>query len=240
MTALGQLYLDIPVYDSTFAYEIPGKIEAEEYYRQKGLFAELTSDTDGLMNIGYTDAGDWLKYKINVPQGGEYQLISRYAGTAAGRFDIYVDDVKKATVNTSNTGGWQTWSSIATSINLEAGEHLLKLAVVNSGFNLNWLKFEKGVVGISDFSLQNLTADVYPNPIQGNKFKIVFRNTVSDDLDIKLTDLTGKTVYTEKVEKFNGKEIGVDLGNVPGISKGIYSLSVRTTKGYMNKKIALF
>lgn len=240
MTALGQLYLDIPVYDSTFAYEIPGKIEAEEYYRQKGLFAELTSDTDGLMNIGYTDAGDWLKYKINVTQGGEYQLISRYAGTAAGRFDIYVDDVKKATVNTSNTGGWQTWSSIVTSINLEAGEHLLKLAVVNSGFNLNWLKFEKGVVGISDFSLQNLTADVYPNPIQGNKFKIVFRNTLSDDLDIKLTDLTGKTVYTEKVEKFNGKEIGVDLGNVPGISKGIYSLSVRTTKGYMNKKIALF
>jgi len=240
MTALGQLYLDIPVYDSTFINEIPGKIEAEEYYRQKGIFAELTSDTDGLMNIGYTDAGDWMKYKINVTESGEYQIITRYAGSAAGRFDIYIDDVKKATVNTTNTGGWQTWSSIVTSINMEAGQHLLKLAVVNSGFNLNWLKFEKGAAGINDLSMQKLTADVYPNPILDNKCKIVLKSSVSDNITIQVADLTGKIVFTEIVEKFNGNEISINLGNVAEISRGIYYLSVRTTKGYMNKKIVLF
>ena len=240
MTDLGQLYLNIPVYDSTFVNEIPGKIEAEEYYRQKGIFAELTTDADGLLNIGYTDAGDWLKYKINVSESGEYQIVTRYAGTATGRFDVYIDDVNKTTVNTTNTGGWQTWASVVTSINLPAGEHILKLAVVNAGFNINWLKFEKGAFGINDLSPQKLTADVYPNPIQGKQFKIVLQKSVSDDLSIYLIDLTGRSVLFKKVEQFTGKEITIDLGNVPEIDKGIYFLSIRSKKGYLNKKIVLF
>ena len=240
MTALGQIYLDVPVYDPAYINEVPGRIEAEEYYLQKGIFAEITNDTDGKMNIGYTEAGDWLKYKISVAGSGEYQLISRYAGTAAGIFDVYIDDVKKVTVNTTNTGSWQTWSSVVNSVYLEAGEHLLKLAVVNPGFNLNWLKFEKGTAGINDLSLQQIKADVYPNPVMDNKFKIVFKSRISAELTIQLIDLTGKIIYTNKVEKLNGKEIGIDLGNLPGISKGIYTLSVRSKEGYLNRKIALF
>ncbi len=118
MTDLGQIYLDIPVYDSTRVFQVPGRIEAEEYYLQNGLFAELTSDTDGFMNIGYTDSGDWLKYKIFVSENGVYTLSSRYAGTTAGQFDVYVDNVKKTTVNTTNTSGWQNWSSTLTPLNL--------------------------------------------------------------------------------------------------------------------------
>lgn len=239
MTALGQIYLDVPVYDPASVNELPGKIEVEEYYLQKGVFAELTGDTDGNMDIGYTEAGDWLKYKISVAESGEYQLISRYAGTAAGRFDVSVDDVKKASVYTTNTGGWQTWASVVNPVYLEAGEHMLNLDVISSGFNLNWLKFEKGAAGITN-SAQEYQADVYPNPIVGNKFKIVFRNSVSEDLTITIFDLTGKAIYTKKVEKFNGKEIGLDLGNLPEIGKGIYTLSVKSKKGYSNQKIALF
>lgn len=240
LTPLGQLYMDVPVYDSTFVNEVPGRIEAEEYYLQKGVFAELTNDTDGLMNVGYTDAGDWLKYKISVSESGEYQVITRYAGTGAGRFDVYLDDVKKATVNTSNTGSWQTWASVVNPISIEAGEHIVKLVVVNSGFNLNWLKFEKGAAGINDFNLQQLSAEVYPNPILENKFKIVFRDYISEELTIRITDITGKIIFTKNVEKLNGKEIGIDLGNLPGLSKGVYTLSVRSKKGYLNRKIALF
>ena len=240
MTALGQLYLDIPVYDSTFVNELPGRIEAEEYYLQNGVFAELTNDTDGSMNIGYTEAGDWLKYKISVTESGEYQLITRYSGTSSGKFDIYIDDVKKTTVNTTNTGGWQSWSSVVNSINLEAGEHILKLAVMSSGFNLNWLQFEKGAAGINDYNLIEIQADVYPNPIMDHKFRIVFRNYISEELTIQITDITGKIIFAKNVEKLNGKEIGIDLGNLPAISKGIYTLSVRSKEGYLNRKIALF
>lgn len=240
MTALGQIYLDIPVYDSSFVNEVPGRIEAEEYYLQKGLFGEITNDSDGYMNIGYTDAGDWLEYKISVAESGEYQLTTRYSGTAAGRFDVSVDDVKKIAVYTTNTGGWQTWTSVTNTINLEAGEHLLKLEVVTKGFNLNWIKFENGATGINELRLKQLKVNIYPNPITDNKFKLVFQNYIPADLAIQITDLTGKTLFTKKIEKLNGKEIGIDLSKVPGISKGIYTLSAWSKEGYVIKKIALF
>ena len=240
MTTLGQLYLDIPVYDSSYVNDVPGRIEAEEYYLQSGLFGELTSDVDGLMNIGYTDAGDWLKYKISVAASGEYQLTTRYSGTSAGSFDVYIDDVKKITVNTTNTGSRQTWASVTNSINLDAGKHILKLMVVNKGFNLNWIKFDKGAFGINETKLQELKAEVYPNPIIDRKFKIVFQGYISDDFAVRIIDRTGKAIFTKKVEKLNGKEVIVDLSNQNEVSKGIYILSVKSKNGYLNKKIVLF
>ena len=240
MTGLGQIYLDIPVYDSTFVNEVPGRIEAEEYYLQKGIFGELTDDVDGLMNVGYTDAGDWLEYKISVAESGDYQLTARYAGASAGKFDVYVDGIKKITVNTTSTSGWQSWASVTNSINLDAGEHRLKLEVVTKGFNLNWVRFDKGTIGINELSLLQLNAEVYPNPITDKKFKIVFQRTISDELTVQISDMTGKTVYTKKTEPLSSKEVGIDLSNVKEISKGIFTLSVKSKTGYLNKKIALF
>jgi hypothetical protein len=239
MTELGQLYLDIPVYDSSQVFQLPGRIEAEEYYRQSGVFGELTEDTDGFMNIGYTDAGDWMSYKISVAETGAYQLTTRYAGTAAGKYDVYIDDVRKATIYTSNTGGWQSWISNTNSISLEAGEHMLKILVTIKGFNLNWLNFVKGSAGINDPGLQLLTAEVYPNPITDNKFRIVFRDDIPEELTIHITDINGKIIHTRKTENLISKEIIIDLGNLP-LSKGIYTLSVRSKEGYLNRKIALF
>jgi len=180
MTDLGQLYLDIPVYDSSFVNEIPGRIEAEEYYLQNGVFAELTDDADGVMNVGYTDAGDWLKYKISVAESGAYQFTTRYAATAAGKFDVYIDDERKATIYTSNTNGWQSWASVTNPISLEAGEHMLKIVVVTKGFNLNWLNFVKGSAGINELSMTQLRAEVYPNPIIDKRFTIQFNSYCSN------------------------------------------------------------
>ena len=240
MSALGQIYLDIPVYDSTKVFQIPGRIEAEEYYKQSGIFGELTQDVDGFMNIGYTDSGDWLKYKISVSNSGTYTLTSRYAGTAAGSFNVYIDDVYLATVNTANTSGWQSWASALNTVNLTAGEHILKLLVVTKGFNLNWLSITEGAAGINEMSQNQLDATVYPNPVIDNKFKVTFKSFCSNDITIQLIDLSGKAVYTNKIEKLNGKDIEIDLNTNNNISKGIYNLSIKSKEGYLNKKIAIF
>lgn len=239
MTALGQLYIDIPVYDSTEVFQIPGRIEAEEYYLQNGIFAELTNDAEGFMNIGYTNPGDWLKYKISVSSAGFCNLTSRYSGTSAGKFDVYIDDVKKCTVNTTNTGGWQTWTSTTTPVNLTAGDHILKLQVVTSGFNLNWINFSSVTTGLNESNFQQLDATVYPNPVVGKRFKITFSSNSSDDITIQLIDLSGKTVYKDKIEKLNGTEIDVNLENLNNIRKGIYNLTLRSKEGYLNRKVVL-
>jgi len=240
MTDLGQIYLNVPVYDSTSMFQIPGRIEAEEYYKQSGLFGELTQDVDGFMNIGYTDTGDWLRYKIFVAKSGTYTITSRYAGTAAGSFNLYIDDVYTTTVNTTNTSGWQTWASVLNTVNLTAGEHVLKLSVVVKGFNLNWLSISEGAAGINEISLNQLDATVFPNPVIGKKFKVVFKSFCSNDITVQIIDISGKAVYSEKFEKLNGKEIEIDLNSNKDISKGIYNLSVKSREGYMNKRIALF
>jgi hypothetical protein len=238
MTALGQTYLNIPVFDSTKVSTIPGKIEAEEYYRQMGVFGELTKDADGFMDIGYTDIGDWLKYKVSVTENGTYTLTTRYAGTNAGKFDVYLDDVKKGTVSTTNTGGWQTWSTATSSINLTAGEHILKLQVVASGFNLNWINFSGITTGLNETILPSLDASVYPNPVVDKKFKISFNSSCTDDITVQLYDLSGKTVYTENFGTLNASEININLNHISEIRKGIYILFVKCKEGSLRRKIA--
>ena len=240
MTALGQIYLNIPVYDSTKVFQIPGRIEAEEYYKQSGIFGELTQDVDGFMNIGYTDVGDWLKYKISVSKSGTYTITSRYAGTTTGSFNIYIDDEYLSSVSTTNTSGWQTWASVLNTVNLTAGEHVLKLSVVTKGFNLNWLSITEGTAGIDEASLSQLDAIVFPNPVSNKKFKVTFKSFCANDISVQIIDLSGKAVYSEKIEKLNGKDIEIDLNSINDLSKGIYNLSIRSREGFLNKKVALF
>jgi hypothetical protein len=233
MTSLGQLYLDMPVYDSLQKFEIPGKIEAEEYYLQNGLFSELSNDIDGFMDIGYTDAGDWIKYKINVMEAGDYTITTRYAGTAAGKFDVYIDEIKKATINTMNSGGWQNWQSLNNSVSLPAGTHMLKIVAVTAGFNLNWFKFTKGAEGVEE-STSNTTVTISPNPVTDNHFKIFLDQSVNHSISIRLADASGKTIYS-KIENPNGNSLGINLNESPG--KGVYFLTVQSNEISCTTKI---
>jgi len=53
-------------------------------------------------------------------------------------------------------------------------------------------------------------------------------------------DLSGKTVYSNKIEKLSSKDVDIDLNTINDISKGIYNLSIRSKEGFLNKKVALF
>jgi len=88
LTELGQLYMDIPVYDTEQRFSIPGRIESEEYFLMSGLYAEPTSDTDGFLNMGWTDRGDWAEYKITVEKSGTYFLNGRVTGQTQAAADL--------------------------------------------------------------------------------------------------------------------------------------------------------
>lgn len=240
MTTLGQIYLDIPTYDSTQFFEIPGRIEAEEYYLQKGVFGEITNDVDGFMNIGYTENGDWLKYRVLVTESGNYAFTCRYAGTASGKFDVYLDSEKKASINTSNTGGWQNWKSLSVNVQLDAGEHILKLAMMSNGFNINWIRFDKGFAGIDDSQQKVLEASIYPNPVADKQFTIAFKNTLTAGLQIQLSDCAGRIVFSQQIQSYEGTKIPINLKEVNNIAKGIYTLRVKSGSSFLNQKIALF
>lgn len=120
---------------------LPATIEAESYTAQNGgLQTEACSE--GGLNVGWTDQGDWLEYVVNVPTAGTWTLEYRLAGYS-GSLDLLVDGASQGTTAAPATGGWQSWWTVPRSVNLSAGSHTIRLLVAAGGFNINWLKFSQ-------------------------------------------------------------------------------------------------
>ncbi|MBW8049631.1 MAG: T9SS type A sorting domain-containing protein [Cytophagales bacterium] len=89
--------------------------------------------------------------------------------------------------------------------------------------------------------LQNLTGlKIYPNPNTGEfiieiKNPRGFQNLVG--LEIKLLNTIGQVIYEEKLNKIKGTyQTKIDLS---GYAKGIYTLTITSNEGVINKKIII-
>ncbi|NUY80723.1 carbohydrate-binding protein [Flavobacterium sp. MAH-1] len=125
---------------------ISGTVQAEQFYANNGLQLETTSDVGGGQNIGYTDAGDSLEYLVNIAATGNYNIEYRVSGesqTGSVLLQLIADGSSQdvQTINFPPTGGWQTWQTVHADAILPAGRYILKVNVVNAGFNLNWIRF---------------------------------------------------------------------------------------------------
>lgn len=151
---------------------LPGQLEAEAFEVNQGLQLENTSDAGGGQNIGYTNTGDYLDYRIKVTQGGEFSLDLRVASAGqAGILEIQQMDGDKSvihstTVNIPVTGGWQTWQTIKASMTLDAGRGWLRLKIVQPEFNLNWIKFTNPLINSIEKTGRG-SLYFYPNPAEG-------------------------------------------------------------------------
>jgi endoglucanase len=152
-----------------YHFPIPGKIEAENFLENHGIQFEACTDTDGGQDAGYTDNGDYLTYRINVTEATDYTVDARLAANSqAGKIEVQqLNDsgtlLNKVTIDVPVTGGWQSWQTSSAKITLAQGTGILKLKVVQNGFNLNWVNFTKYVVsGIKDENQGSIK--VYPNP----------------------------------------------------------------------------
>ncbi len=143
---------------------IPGVIEAEDYDHGGEAVAYHDSDasnnggayrpaegvdlencSEGGYNLGWTVAGEWLKYTVDVDAGGDYAITSRVArGTAGvGAFHIEIDDVDvTGSIPVEDTGGWQNWVDKRSSVTLASGEQVVKIVIEAGDVNINYLAFE--------------------------------------------------------------------------------------------------
>ncbi|MCG8699484.1 MAG: carbohydrate-binding protein, partial [Bacteroidales bacterium] len=138
------------------AIALPKKIEAELFTKQSGIGTETTSDAGGGKNVGWINNGDWTEYKVDVTQGGSYDVGFRVAtGSSGGTINVKVNNVKVGSVKVSNTGGWQNWKTVSTKLNLSTGVKTLKFEYTGGAgflFNLNWANFQKAKTGTSGTS----------------------------------------------------------------------------------------
>ncbi len=121
------------------------RIEAEEYTDMSGIDVEDTNDAGGGMNVGWIDEGDYMTYTIVVPESGTYELLSRVASqSGSSGFTLSINSTDLVTQAVPGTGGWQSWQTVTSgTFNLTAGTHTFYVTAIGSGFNLNWLEFNK-------------------------------------------------------------------------------------------------
>jgi glucosylceramidase len=127
------------------------KVEAESYVEQHGWtdggsdFVENTPSASGGKDIGWTAAGNWLKYRIDVAQAGTYDLELRVAN-GTGAVDTNALSFRDATgtvlatVSVPDTQGWAAYQSVHAKVELAQGDQLVTVYCEKGGFNLDYFR----------------------------------------------------------------------------------------------------
>ncbi len=119
---------------------LPGQLEAEDYDAMSGIQTENCSE--GGRNVGWIETGDWMDYNVTVSSTATYRAEYRVASTGTtGSFSLRRGTIVLASYTVPNTGGWQTWATVSSNVNLTAGAQTLRILATGTGWNINWLRF---------------------------------------------------------------------------------------------------
>ena len=163
--------------------QIPGIIEAEDFdaggegytfhdsdnvnegdykpvYRSDSEGVDLVKGNNGCV-IGYTAAGEWLEYAVNVTKAGEYEYEATVSsGNDNAGFSIWMISVNElarlAKVNVPKTGNgdWNTYKVVKGKLGkpLEAGEQILVISIDSPYANIDKIELklvsETGINGV--------------------------------------------------------------------------------------------
>jgi hypothetical protein len=150
------------------AYHDIDAVNSGGAYRATGVDLQTTTDTGGGHNVGWTRAGEWLAYAVDVASSGTYNVDFRVASNGTGgTFHLEVDgtDVTGAT-SVPGTGGWQAWKTLTRSgVALPAGQHTLRLVMNSVGAtgsvgNFNYVRIGSTPTGAAVTVTTNTAAHV--------------------------------------------------------------------------------
>ncbi|WP_211441786.1 carbohydrate-binding protein [Collimonas humicola] len=127
-------------------YNAANTNQGGQYRSAEGVGIEASSDSGAGYDVGWTTAGEWLNYTVNVAATGSYTLQVRVASLGqGGNFHVNVDGTAATSQLTiPDTQGWQNWQTLSSSISLTAGQHVIQLYMDSAGSsgavgNFNWL-----------------------------------------------------------------------------------------------------
>lgn len=231
-------------------HAIPGTIQMEEFdeggngisYSDNSPGSEVTpvvnfrtdedvdiqtcTDAGGGYNVGYTKAGEWLEYTVNVATAGNYDIAFRLACNGTGRtVSVSVNGTALGTtLSVPNTGGWQTWSTASlTNLPLKAGQQVLRLTVgAVDDVNLNYISFTRSIATGLESELMSDVA-FYPNPFE-HSITLNFQNP----FEYKVFDISGRLMLQGIAS--GAVSVGEEL------QSGVYLLQVvMNEKPYLSK-----
>lgn len=121
-------------------------IQAENYFANNGVQTEATTDTGGGQNVGWIEANDWMAYSnITIPTTGTYTIEYRVASPSGGRLsaDLNGGGILLGEVAIPATGGWQNWTTVTQTVNMNAGTYNFGVFAKTGGWNINWIRIKR-------------------------------------------------------------------------------------------------
>jgi len=209
---------------------LPGRIQAENYdtggegvgyynttvgnpggaYRSDDVGIESTSDTGGGYDVGWLNTGEWLEYTVNpMDPSAIYSISVRVAAASSGgQLRVRLNGTVLGTITIPNTGGYQTWQTLVlpnVPIQGSSGSQALRLEVLNSGFNVNWIELDRvQICGTNNIALNQ--------PASASSVQTGTTSIAADSFDGDPTTRWGSNFS-------DPQWIMVDLGSVQNIAR---------------------
>ncbi len=234
-------------------FTIPGDIEAGNYDEYEGgigqgisyndsntgnngeyrtvEYVDAVSDSSEGATVGWIEAGEWLEYSINVETAGVYNLSFRYASDSnigGGPFYLEIDgNTVSPSITVPSTNGWDTWASqTVNSIELNEGNHILRVVFTNGGFNL----------GKMSFIYQSPLSYNPPIANAGENITVILPETtttldasMSTDIDTAVLNYNWEQIYGPSVIIFDNNTS--ELPMISNLEEGIYKIKLTVDDG---------
>lgn len=215
------------------AFVFPALVQAEDYdeggqgvsysdkdianqgnaYREDGVDvvglecsdSAATKDCKGFA-VGYTQAGEWMEYSVNVPADAKYFVKANVAtASETSSFMLLVDNeaVTDTVVVPKTDTTWDVYKEVDVgTVELKQGEHVIRLLITGDYLNVDWIQF-------ADSANQTLPPTQWVEKV---------RLEVSPETAYDVFGLTGK--YLGRVE-LRGESVNKALVR-EGFAQGIY------------------
>ncbi len=139
------------------AYNVTAANGTATGYRTDAVDLENTSDTQGTSpaggayDMGWTNAGQWFDYTVQVATSGVYTVSFRASSPYGVSDALHIANASGANLTGSvavpDTTSYATWTNVTASITLAAGAQTLTVKQDSNGFNLHFLAFTQGSGG---------------------------------------------------------------------------------------------
>jgi hypothetical protein len=151
-------------------WPVPGKIEAEnfdiggqgvayndndttniggQYRLHDEVDIENCADTGSGYDIGFTSAGEWLKYSVNMAATAAFTFQARLATPNTGNtFHVEVDGYNiSGSIIVPASGDWQKWETVSfTTPAITKGLHVIRFYEETGGYNINYFNVVRSAV----------------------------------------------------------------------------------------------
>jgi endoglucanase len=215
-----------------------GKVQAVNWQYESGVQYQLTADSGGGYNVGWIDIYDWMQYHVYTPQGGRqtasFRIATPYDNASFQVLDNNANVL--ATVNVPNTGGFQNWQTVQTSLNLPQGVDTVWIMSTSWDiWNIHWMDFEPATdssaiaapviaqVARPTDSVFAANTILWPNPTRDN-FTIQMNDTLQGKMVVQVIDGEGASrLVTNSVKTPGVSSLTVPISELPS---GVYFVRI--------------